>query len=48
MAAATYAENLQQYKSRFSLIVEQIFSYASSTNEVREVKKLPPKFKRIV
>ena len=37
----------QQYKSRFSPIVEQILPFASSINLVREVKNLSPNFKRI-
>ena len=41
-------ENSPQYKSRFSLIVEQILAFTWSTNSVREVKKLGPSFKRIV
>ena len=43
----TDAENLRPYKSRFSLIVEQILAFASSTNLIRGVKSLYPKFKRI-
>ena len=31
------AENLRQYKSKFSLAVEQMVAFASSTNLVREV-----------
>ena len=46
MITTTNAENLQ-YKRRFSLIVEQILAFASSTNLVREVKNLSPNFKRI-
>ena len=38
----TNAENLRQYEIRFSLIVEQILAFASSTNLVREVKNLLP------
>ena len=38
LATTTNAENLRQYESRFSLIVEQILAFASSTNMVREVK----------
>ena len=45
MATATNAGNLQQYKSRMSLIVEQILVFASSTNLVRGVKNLPPNFR---
>ena len=47
MTTTTHAENLRQYKSRFSLIVEQILPFASSTNLIREVKSLSPNFKRI-
>ena len=32
MTMTTNTENLQQYKSRFSLIVEQILVFTSSTN----------------
>ena len=31
MTAITNAENLRQHKTRFSLIVEQILTFASST-----------------
>ena len=41
------AENLRQYKSRFSLIAELILAFDSIPNMVREVKNLPPNFKRI-
>ena len=47
MTTTTNAENLGQYKSRFSLIVEQILVFASSTNLVRKVKNLSSNFKRI-
>ena len=43
MTAITNAENLQYYKRRFSLIIEKILAFASSTNSVREVKNLSPK-----
>ena len=39
MTAITNAKNLRQYKSTFSLIVEQMPAFASSTNLVREVKR---------
>ena len=42
MTMTTNAENLQQYKSRFSLIVEQILAFISSTNLAREIKNLSP------
>ena len=44
MTTSTNTENLRQYKSRFSLIVEEIQRFPSSTNLVREVS---PNFKRI-
>ena len=47
MATATNVEKLRQYKSRFSLIVEQVLDFTSSINLVRENKNLPPNFKRI-
>ena len=47
MSATTNAENLQQYKIRFSLIAEQILAFASHPNIVREVKTLSPNFKQI-
>ena len=47
MTTTTNAENLRQYKSRFSLIVEQILLLASSINLVREVKNLFPDFNRL-
>ena len=40
-------ENLRQYKSRFSLIVEQILAFSSSTYLVKKVDSFPPNFKRI-
>ena len=49
MIATTNAENLRQYKIRFSFIVEQILAdFDSSPNMVREVKNLSPDFKQIV
>ena len=47
MTTTTNAENLRQYKSRFSLIGEQILAFTWSTNLVREVKNLSTNFKRI-
>ena len=47
MAVMANAENLRQYKSRFSLIAELILAFDSIPNMVREVKNLPPNFKRI-
>ena len=47
MTMSANAENLRQYKSRFSLIVEQTLAFASSARLVREVKNLLPNFKRI-
>ena len=46
MTATANAENLQQYKNRFSLIVEQMLDLTSSTSLVIEVKNLSPDFKR--
>ena len=45
MTATTNDENLQQYKSRFSLIVELILPFDSRPSMVREVKNLSPNFK---
>ena len=47
MTTTRYAENLLQYKCRFSLIVEQIRLFSSSTNFVRKAKNLSPSCKRI-
>ena len=47
MTATANAENLRQYKIRFSLITEQILAFASNPNMVREVKNMPPSFKQI-
>ena len=41
------AENLRHYKSRFSLIVDQIVVFFSSNNLVRKVKNLSSNFERI-
>ena len=46
MAAIINAENLQ-YKTRFSLIAEQILAFASHGSMVREVKNLPPNLEQI-
>ena len=37
MTAANNAENLRQYKSIFSLIIEQILAFASSPNRKKDV-----------
>ena len=42
MTAITNAENLQCDKIEFSLIVEKILAFVSSTNSVREVKNFSP------
>ena len=47
MAETTNAENLRQYKIRFSLIVEQILAFTSGPNMVRELKNLSPNFEKI-
>ena len=39
MAAKSNAEELRQYKVRFSWTVRRILSFASGTNLVREVKQ---------
>ena len=46
MTMTTNAENLRQYKSRFSLTVDTGFRFELS-NLVRDVKSLSPNFKRI-
>ena len=45
MTMTTNTENLRQYESRCSLIVEQILAFASRTNLVGDVKNLPPNLK---
>ena len=47
MTTTRNVENLGQYESKFPLIVEQILTFTSSFDLVREVKNLPPNFKRI-
>ena len=47
ITATTNAENLRQYKIRFSLIAEQTLSFATSPNMVREAKHLSRNFKQI-
>ena len=47
MITTTNTENFRQYKSGFSLIVEQVMVFTSNTNLVKEVKNLSPNFKRI-
>ena len=44
MTATTNVENSRRHKSRFSLTVEQILAFASSTTMVREIKNLSPSF----
>ena len=46
MTATKNAKNLQQYKIRFYLIIEQILAFSSGPNMVREVKNLSPNFKQ--
>ena len=43
MTALTNAENVQYDKRKFSLIVQKILAFASSTNSIRKVKNLSPK-----
>ena len=45
MTTATNAEDLRQYKSRFSMILEQILDFTWSTNLVREVMNFVLSFK---
>ena len=47
MTMTANTENVKQYKSRFSLIAEEILDFAFITKLVREVKNMPPNFKRI-
>ena len=47
MTAITNAKSLQKYKSRFSLIIEQILDFASSLYMIRKVKNLSANFKQI-
>ena len=47
MAGKTNTKNVQQNTSRFSLVVEHILTFASSTNLVREVEIKSPNFKQI-
>ena len=50
MTTTTNTENLRQYKqykTRFSLTVEQMLIFTSSMYLVREVENLSPNFKRI-
>ena len=46
MTATPNAENLRQNKIRFSLILEQILAFASSSGMVLDVKNLSPNFKQ--
>ena len=43
----TNDENLRQYKSTFSLTLEQTVDFALSTNLVRNVKNMSPNSKQI-
>ena len=45
METKTNAENLWQYKNKFSFIVVHILAFASSTNLVGEVKNMFLNFK---
>ena len=47
MTTTTNAENIRQYKSRFSLNVEEVPAFPWSNYLFRKVKSLPPNFKRI-
>ena len=48
METKTNAENLWQYKNKFSFIVVHILAFASSTNLVGEVKNMFLNFKQVV
>ena len=45
MTATANAENLRQYKCRFSLMTEQILGFTLNPDMFREVKNLSPNFK---
>ena len=45
MTTTTNAENLRQYKTTFSLTVEQMLAFPLDTNLVRKVKNLSPNSK---
>ena len=47
MTTTTSAENLRQYKIRFSLITKQVLVFAIHPNMVSEAKNLSPNFKQI-
>ena len=47
MTTIKNAENLRQYKSTFSLAVEQMLALASSTNWVKEVRTLTSNFREL-
>ena len=47
MTMKTNVENIRQCKSTFSFTAEQTLDFAPSSNLVREVRNLPPNFKRI-
>ena len=44
MTTITKVEKLRQYKSRFSLIIEQILAFDSNLNKIRKLKTLSPNF----
>ena len=45
MTTKTNEENLRQYKSTFSLIVDTVLAFSLSINLVREENNLCPDFK---
>ena len=47
MTAATNAENLRQYKSRFYLIADQTLAFTSSLDIIGEAKNIPLNLKQI-
>ena len=48
MTATPNAENLRENKIRFSLILEKILAFTSSSSMVLDVKNLSPNFKQTV
>ena len=47
MTAITITKNISHYKSRFSLIVEQILAFASSIDLATEIKNKFPNFEQV-
>lgn len=47
MTTGKNAEHFWQNKSRFYFVEEEILAFTSNTDFIKEVKNLPPNFKRI-